>query len=331
VEISFGIEFLANEPAEKLAELVKFSEDNGLKYAWITDHYNNRDAYALLTHIGANTSKISIGPGVTNPYTRTPPQLASSIATVNEVSGGRAIFGIGPGDKVTFDGLGIEWVKPLSMVRETVELMRKLLTGKKISYDGKVCHIKSAKLDYQKGENIPVYIGAQGPKMLKLAGEIAEGALVNGSHPRDFETAVKLLKEGCEGAGKNFNDFDVAAYTSFSIADTKEEAEKTAKPVTAFIVAGSPDTVFEKHGIPIEDVNKVRDGFKESFGAAIKAVTPEMLDAFSICGSPDECIEQIDSLFKVGVTQMITGSPLGPSKVKSIELIGKQLIPHFVK
>ena len=96
-------------------------------------------------------------------------------------------------------------------------------------------------------------------------------------------------------------------------------------------MAGSPDTVFEKHGIPIEDVNKVRDGFKESFGAAIKAVTPEMLDCFSICGSPDECIEQIDSLFKAGVTQMITGSPLGPSKSKSIELIGKELIPHFVK
>ena len=331
MEISFGIEFLANEPAEKLAELVKFSEENGLKYAWITDHYNNRDAYAVLTHIGANTSKINIGPGVTNPYTRTPPQLASAIATVNEVSGGRAVFGIGPGDKVTFDGLGIEWVKPLSMVRETVEIVRKLLTGKKISYDGKVCKIKSAKLDYQKGAEIPVYIGAQGPKMLKLAGEIAEGALVNGSHPRDFETAVKLLKEGCESAGKNFNDFDVAAYTSFSIADTKEEAEKTAKPVTAFIVAGSPDTVFEKHGIPIEDVKKVRDGFKESFGAAIKAVTPEMLDCFSICGSPDECIEQIDSLFKAGVTQMITGSPLGPEKSKSIELIGKEVIPHFVK
>ncbi len=331
MEISFGIEFLANEPAEKLADLVKTSENNGLAYAWITDHYNNRDAYALLTYIAANTSKIKLGPGVTNPYTRTPAQLASAIATVNEVSKGRAVFGIGPGDRVTFDGLGIEWKKPLTTVKETVEIFRELLTGKKVSYDGKVCKIKSAKLNFSKGANIPVYIGAQGTNMLKLAGELAEGALVNGSHPRDFESAVKLLKEGTDKAGKNFEDFDVAAYTSFSIADTMADAEKTAKPVTAFIVAGSPDVVFEKHGIPIKDVNKVRDGFKESFGAAIKAVTPEMLDAFSICGTPNECIEKIDKLIKAGVTQVIPGSPLGPDKVKSIELIGTQLIPHFVK
>jgi 5,10-methylenetetrahydromethanopterin reductase len=331
VEISFGIEFLANETAEKLADLVKFSEDNGLQYAWITDHYNNRDSYSLLTYIAAKTSKIKIGPGVTNPYTRTAPQLASAIATVNEVSNGRAVFGIGPGDKVTFDGLGIDWVKPLTTVRETVEIVRKLLTGKKVSYEGQVCNIKSAKMNFVKEVTIPVYIGAQGPNMLRLAGELGEGALVNGSHPRDFETAVKLIKEGTDKAGKNFADFDVAAYTSFSIADTKEEAEKAAKPVTAFIVAGSPDAVFEKHGIPIEDVNKVRDGFKESFGAAIKAVTPEMLESFAICGAPNECIDKIDTLIKAGVTQVIPGSPLGPDKIKSIELIGTKIIPHFIK
>ena len=93
MELTFGIEFLANEDAQTLAELIKFSEDNGLEYAWITDHYNNRDAYGLLTYIAARTDKIKLGPGVTNPYTRTAAQLASAIATVNEVSGGRAVFG----------------------------------------------------------------------------------------------------------------------------------------------------------------------------------------------------------------------------------------------
>lgn len=103
---------------------------------------------------------------------------------------------------------------------------------------------------------------------------------------------------------------------------------KAARPVTAFIVAGSPDAVFEKHGISLDDVEMVRAGFKKGFGDAIAAVTDDMVDAFSICGNPDECISRIDELIKVGVTQIITGSPLGPKKKAAIELIGKELMLH---
>ncbi len=326
--VSFGIEFLANETADKLADLIKFSEDNGLKYAWITDHYNNRDSYSLLTYAAARTKTIKLGPGVTNPYTRTAVQLASALATVNEVSGGRAVLGIGPGDKVTFDSLGIKWEKPLDTIRETVDVVRQMQTGKKITYEGKILKIKSAKLNFGKGMNIPpVYIGAQGPKMLELAGEIGDGALVNASHPRDFENAVKLLKEGAKG--KDFSKFDVGAYTSFSVASNKEDAEKAAKPVTAFIVAGSPDAVLKKHGLSENDVQKLRDAFKVSFADAIKTVTPEMMDAFAICGTPKECIEKVHKLIKVGVTQVVVGSPIGPDRTEAIKLVGKEIIPNF--
>lgn len=328
MKLTFGIELLANEDAQTLTKLIKFAEDNGLEYAWITDHYNNRDAFGLLTYIASRTDKIKLGPGVTNPYTRTAAQLASAIATVNEVSGGRAVFGIGPGDKVTFDSLGIEWEKPLTTVKETVEVVRAFTRGGKVSYDGDVCRIKGAKLSYGESD-IPVYIGAQGPKMLALAGAIGDGVLVNGSHPRDFEYAVSVLKEGAKSEDRDFSMFDVGAYTSFSISSDMDAATKAARPVTAFIVAGSPDAVFEKHGISLDDVEKVRAGFKKGFGDAVAAVTDEMLDAFSICGTPDKCIERIEELIKAGVTQIITGSPLGPKKKDAIELIGKEIIPYF--
>lgn len=328
IMVSFGIEFLANEPAQKLAELVAFSEENGLEYAWITDHYNNRDSFSLLTYIAARTKTIKLGTGVTNPYTRSVVQLASAIATVNEVSEGRAVLGIGPGDKMTFDSLGIEWEKPLETIRETVDVIRQMQTGKKISYDGNILKIKSAKLNFGKGSTIPpVYIGAQGPNMLKLAGEIGDGALVNASHPDDFKFAVKLLKEG--RCGRDFSKFDVGAYTSFSVASKKEDAQKAAKPVTAFIVAGSPDSVLKKHGLSDNDVQKLRDAFKVSFADAVRAVTPEMMDAFAICGTPDDCIEKISGLIKVGVTQVVVGSPIGPDRTEAIKLVGKEIIPNF--
>ncbi|MBC2697254.1 MAG: 5,10-methylenetetrahydromethanopterin reductase [ANME-2 cluster archaeon] len=324
--VHFGIEFLANETADTLADMIRFSEENGIEYAWITDHYNNRDSFSLLTYIAARTTSIKLGTGVTNPYTRTAPQLASAIATVDETSGGRAVFGIGPGDKMTFENLGVKWTKPLQTVRETVEVVRRLTLGEPVSFDGNVISIKKAKLDLG-SRSVPVYIGAQGPGMLRLAGEIGDGALVNASHPRDFEFAVKLLKEGA--AGRDFSQFDVGAYTSFSVAGNKDEAVAAARPVVAFITAGSPPDVIKRHDIPEEDYSRLTSAFKDGFKQAVRAVTDDMISAFSICGTPDDCIGQIHDLTGAGVTQVIPGSPLGPDKKKSIQLIGKEIIPEF--
>ncbi|MCL7415749.1 MAG: 5,10-methylenetetrahydromethanopterin reductase [ANME-2 cluster archaeon] len=322
--VRFGIEFLANETADTLAEMIRFSEENGIEYAWITDHYNNRDSFSLLTYIAARTSTIKLGTGVTNPYTRAAPQLASAIATVDEVSGGRAVFGIGPGDKMTFENLGVKWTKPLRTVRETVEVVRRLTSGESISYNGEVISIKKAKLNF--GNNtVPVYIGAQGPGMLKLAGEMGDGALVNASHPRDFEFALKMLKEGA--LGRDFSQFDVGAYTSFSVASSREKAIAAAKPVVAFITAGSPPDVIKRHGIPEEDHTRLTSAFKEGFKQAIETVTDDMMSAFSICGTPDDCIEQIHELVGAGVTQIVVGSPIGPDRTEAIKLVGKEIIP----
>jgi 5,10-methylenetetrahydromethanopterin reductase len=326
--LSFGIEFLAAEPAWKLAELVKFSEDCSLEYAWISDHYNNRDAYCLLTYIATKTNTIKLGTGVTNPYTRSAAQLASAIATVNEVSGGRAVFGIGPGDRVTFDAINIEWRKPLAHVRETVNAVQALTAGEKLTCKGEAVNLKGAKLNF-KTPTIPVYLGAQGPNMLRLSGEIAQGALVNASHPEYFRYAVKLIREGAEKNHRDFNSFDVAAYTSFSISEDRNAAVKAAKPTVAFITAGSPDGIFEKYDISTEKVQRIREAFKKGLKEAVKHVTPEMIEAFSICGTPAECTERINELINAGVTQIIPGSPIGPDRIKAIKLIGEKIAPQY--
>ena len=114
--MKFGIEFVPQIPLNELVRLVKIAEDVGFEYAWITDHYNNKNVYETLALIAAETETIKMGPGVTNPYVRSPAISASAIATIDEISEGRATFGIGPGDKATFDALGIEWTKPLPEV-----------------------------------------------------------------------------------------------------------------------------------------------------------------------------------------------------------------------
>ena len=331
--MKFGIEFVPNMKYYELEYYVKLAEDSGFEYTWITDHYNNRNVYSMLTILALKTDCIKLGPGVTNPYHISPALTASAIATINELSGGRAVLGIGAGDKVTFDRIGISWTKPLKRMREAVEIIRALHGGKGVSYDGEIFKFNGARLDFKTG-NIPIYIGAQGPKMLQLAAELGDGVLINASHPRDFEAAKENIDAGLSKAGKSRDDFDVVAYASMSVDKDAEKAKNAAKIVVAFIVAGSPDVIFERHGIGMDDVSKVREALNNAFTkgdwpGVSKAVTGEMIECFSISGSPDMVIDRIRELSKSGVTQVVAGSPIGPDKKKSIQLIGKEIIPAF--
>ncbi len=325
--MTFGIEFVPNDPVLKIAYYAKLAEDQGFDNVWITDHYNNRDVYSTLAVLAMNTNRIKLGTGVTNPYTRNIAVTASSIASINEISGGRAILGLGPGDKATFDAMGISWDKPLTTTKESIQALRTFFEGKKVSVSGEAVKFSGAKMAFKAG-NVPIYMGAQGPKMLELAGEVADGVLINASHPRDFEEAVKQIASGAKKAGRNPKDVDVAAYACFSIDKDAAKAVNAAKVVVAFIVAGSPDLVLQRHGIDVASKAAIGGAIaKGDFGALMGGmVTPQMIDAFSICGTPDDCKTRINELLDIGVTQIVAGSPIGPDKEKAIKLIGKEII-----
>ena len=312
--MKFGIEFVPQIPLDELVRLVKIAEDVGFEYAWITDHYNNKNVYETLALIAANTETIKMGPGVTNPYVRSPAISASAIATIDEISNGRATFGIGPGDKATFDALGIAWEKPVSTIKAAIADINTLLAGEKTEGGAQLGGAKKVQ------DAIPIYMGAQGPKMLETAGEIADGVLINASNPKDYEAATPMIKKGI---GDQAKDFDVAAYTATSIGEDSEAAKNAAKIVVAFIAAGSPPPVIERHGLP-EGFNTQMGEFlaQGNFGGAIGAVTDEALEAFSVCGTPDEFIPKIEALADMGVTQYVAGSPVGKNVEESIKLLG---------
>jgi 5,10-methylenetetrahydromethanopterin reductase len=349
-----GIEFVPDKPIEKLLTWTKLAEEAGFDNVWITDHYNNRNVWATLTALALNTEKIAMGPGVTNPFHISPALTASAAVTINELSNGRAVIGIGAGDKVTLSGLGIKWERPVSAVVESIKYMRKLTEGSKAKLDGKVFKVKGAKLaivkkepvldadgnpkmkdgkPVKRGPRIPIYAGAQGPMMLKATAKVADGILINASHPKDFKIAMEKIREGVEEAGRNIKEIDVTAYASFSIGESREAAlEGDAKIVVAFIVAGSPDVVLERHNLDMDACNNVRKLLGEgNFKDLPGSITDEMVDAFAVVGDKNQCIKRIEELSKVGVTQFVVGSPIGPKKKGAIKQIGKDIIPHFKK
>jgi 5,10-methylenetetrahydromethanopterin reductase len=328
--VEFGIEFVPQYPYWKTTFLAMLAEKKGFQYTWITDHFNNRNVYVSLSLIANYTNRIMLGPGVTNPYLLHPVVTAQAVASLAEVAPARIVCGLGVGDKTTLNMLNVVQEKPLSAIKDTVTIIRSLTSGESASVHGDMFNVSGAKLSFRTPSPVKIFIGAQGPKMLMLAGEIGDGVLINASHPRDIESAVKHAKEGAEKASRSFQELSVAAYTSFSIAQDHKKALKAVTPVVAYIVAGCPDSILEAHGVSTEVAAKIRDGishgqWKEAFGQ----VTPEMVDAFSICGTPDTCMEKIRNLVKLGVTQFVVGSPIGPNVREAINEIGRNVLPSF--
>ena len=326
----FGIEFVPYEPVEKVVKLTRKAEEAGFEYCWVTDHFQNRNVYSFLTTIAQNTEKIIIGPGVTNPYLIHPAVTASAIASIDEISKGRAILGISAGDRTILSSLGVKLEKPLTTMSESIQIIRRLLAGEKVNFGGKIFSLSGVKLNFKPKHEIPIYMGAQGPEMLSLAGKISDGALVNASHPLDLNYAVSRIRSGAEEVGRSPEEIDITAYTSFSVADSKEKAKEAAKPVVVFIISATPSVVLERHGIPIEDASKVKEALKAGkFGEAMAGITEAMLNSFCIHGTPADCIKRMEEISKSGVTQLVIGSPIGPDPSASIGIIRDEIMPSF--
>jgi 5,10-methylenetetrahydromethanopterin reductase len=154
--------------------------------------------------------------------------------------------------------------------------------------------------------------------------------LINAAHPRDFKFAVEQIHKGAQASGRSMSKIDVVAYTSVSVDYERVKAREKAKEVVAFIVAGSPVEVLKRHDIPSESASGILASLEKArFGDAFKAVTDHMLDSFSISGRPSDIVDKIDEILKLGVTQIVVGSPIGPNKADAIYIISKDVIPHF--
>ncbi|MDY6780198.1 MAG: 5,10-methylenetetrahydromethanopterin reductase, partial [Halobacteria archaeon] len=286
----YEVELVAEHPVDRLVDLSVVAEDEGFGCVWVTDHYNNRNPLVTLTSIAEATDEVDLGPGVTNPYYAHPGWTASAVATLDEVSDGRARLGIGPGDPNTLAALDIERESPLYEVLDAVKLTRSLLDGETVSVDDLA---EDARLNYET-RRVPVYIGAQGPNMLRMASDHGDGILINASHPADFEWSLEQFDA-------DETDAEVVAYTSFSVDDDREAAKKVAREPVAFIASGSPPPVLERHGVDVERADEIGEHIERGeFSEAFDLVTETMLDAFSIHGTPHDCAERVDRLFEEG-------------------------------
>jgi len=318
-----AIELTPEHPVEEVRQLAERAEAAGFDAVFASNHYNNRDPFLTLGAIARATETVALGPGVVNPYETHPVRLASRMATLQEISDGRGIFGIGAGDASTLSNLGVERESPLRRVLEAFRVARDLWAGGTVDHDG-TFQVIDASLNYEVGA-IPVYVGAQGPHMLRMSAKHADGVLINAAHPKDLSWSADRIAEGRKQRPDDRGDVDVAAYASVSVAEDREAAREAARPPVAFIAGSAAPPVLDRHGLDHERAATIGDAIgRGDFEAAFDAVTPAMIDAFTIAGTPETVAERIAAAREY-VDSFVVASPLGPDPERAIDLAADAL------
>jgi 5,10-methylenetetrahydromethanopterin reductase len=330
-----GIELAPEHPVGRVTDLAVRAEEAGFDTVFASHHYNNRDEFVALAEIARATDAVRLGPGITNPYETHPVSLASRMATLDELAGGRGVFGVGAGDRSTLSNLGYDADRPLRRVLETLQVARQLWDGQRVDHDGTFRAV-DAGLNYDT-RDVPVYVGAQGPDMTRMAAKYADGVLFNGCHPRDVAWASDRVAEGLaeradggersgtggangDGASGGHDGFDFAVYASVSVAADSGAARDAARPPVAFIAASAPGPVLDRHDIDRERASEIGEAVAAGeYESAFGAVTPAMLDAFCIAGTPGTVEGRIEELLSVA-DSVVVASPLGPDPETAIDL-----------
>jgi len=256
--------------------------------------------------------------------------LAVALSSIDEISNRRVILGIGAGGSMTLSPLGIKmWKKPLTAVREAVQVSRQLFAGETVDYDGEFVKARGVKLFSKLSRRIPIYIAARGPKMLSLIGKIADGGFVDTTVDH-LGYALKHIAEGAKKAGRNVGEIDIGNNVPISISSDEKEARELVKPYVTFRVAYSPTYALELSGIKRAEQDVMREVFRsQGMDRAKDFVTDRMVDAFAIVGPPEICLKKCLGRMKAGITHLIFTEPFGPDPKAALKTIGEEIIPRI--
>ncbi len=301
----------------------QYAEKRGFEAVWQAESRLVRDAIVPMSAYAAVTQRIKVGSGVINNWTRNIGLLAATFLTLDDLAPDRVICGIGAWWDPLARNVGIERRKPLKAMRETVEVLRRLLNMERVTYHGEFHTVNNIELDVVHGRreprNVPIMIGATGPKMLALTGEIADGVVLNYCVPPEYnDMAMEQLDKGARRAGRTVDDLDRPQLVVCSVHEDRAEAIRGAKMLLTQYLAQQPH-IAKASGVKKETVDKIQSilgwpATKEQIEKAMVYVPDDLVLRITATGTPDEARAKVGEYIKRGATCPIL-YPLGDVKL----------------
>lgn len=328
---------LGRHDADTFGDLVTRAEKAGYDGLWYADERFFRDCWASLAVAATRSSRLRLGVCVTDPYVRHPALTAAAVATVDEISRGRMTLGLGAGI-AGFRQMAIQRTKPLTAMREAIQLIRALLAGERVSLDGEVVRFLDGALDMPARADLPIVIATNGPKMLELAGELADGVIVQGLASVEMIESVRdHLRAGASRAGRDPDAVRLIARVDTCVAEDRAAARRVMRPgLVRHLATHHPHyNSFRLARVEVPDslseaVAEVGYGHGVSGAKAVEELVPdEFVDRFCLAGTPNEVAQQAARLISAGVAD-IAIYPVtvpGQSPLEIVESVARVVFP----
>lgn len=300
--VRLGIALAPESSVRELVSVAAEAEALGCDTVWVNDDRLQKDVFTVLAAIAGSTQRIRLGPGVTNPWSRHPALLASAIATLDEISGGRAVLGLGAGG-TNHRMLGIERRATARGLHEAITLVRGLLAGQEVTLDSQVIRAQEAHLEFTPARaSVPIYVGTRGPRVLEVAGELADGVIVGSvASVAGWRYAIGRITPGCRRAGRSLDEVALSAWLPFAVADDRVSAiDAVRRMVTTSLVTSRPILDSLEVELP-EQFTRTMEALDWSLDSravaqGARTVPEDLIERFAIAGTPSECRERLERL-----------------------------------
>ena len=321
----FSIRLNNDWPVSAYPELAKISEEAGFDQFWVSHDLFFRSSPVILAAVAQATRRIQLGTCIVNPYSVHPSEIAMVAATLDELSGNRFNLGIGAGAGEFLKWIGMPQDRPLATTREAILAINAILSGEPV--EG---WEPEAYLRFDARRRTPIYLAAFSPNMLRLIGEVADGALPLLFPPEHYDTVYPLVREGAVKAGRSMDEIDFAACVWCSIGHDQQAAEDVLKDKIAYYGHALSPLIWDRLGVAQDDFRPIEHALMtERNPEKARALVDERMLRIGIAGSPDEVIERLEALVERGVTHLSFGPPLGPNPAEAIGMLGREVLPRF--
>ena len=314
-----GVSFGGGLTPAEVVECANLADDLGYDSVWMSEG-NGGDQFSVLTACALATQSVRLGTSISSVYVRSAPTIAMAAACVDHFSKGRFILGLGSSHRVQVEGQhGLAYSKPLARQLEAVEIIRRLLKDGSVTYQGNIFNIEQFDLAFTPFKpEIPIYLAAVFPKMLKLCGEVAQGVILTQNTPRKATEAAKMVAEGASKKGRDPSSIEVASliacYVTSEPASARDEVRRSLAHTCGFYPRYN--RFIAESGFA-EETAVIRKAWLEGDRQrAVGLVTDGMVDAFAIIGDAEECRRRIEEHRRAGVTLPILTFRTGATRPK---------------
>ncbi len=309
----------------ELIECVRSADACGYDSFWMPEAWEH-EAFSILTELAVRTERIHVGTGIINVFSRSPALIAMTVATLDEISGGRVRLGLGTsGARVIEDFHGIKFKKPLTRLKETIHVVRALLSGERIDFSGQCFELKRFKLGFKPlRSDLPIYVAALTPQSLGQVGEIADGWLPTHWPWVRLKDGIAQIRAGANAAGRDAARIEIAPFVNVVVSDDLTLARKRARLPLAYYIGGMGDFYHDAlsrlgFGSEADRVRELWQAGRPQMAAA--AISEGMLDGIAVCGFLEGCKGRLDEIYSSGATLPLVPVPTEGSIIQKCRMI----------